>query len=228
LVQKDGSEGSGYYWEDCLCRFFMLSLRSISGKRISIGEASIMKKFVEIDPTIYFYTFEGTYVIDEKFSKIDFTKYLLSRNTTNIYYPNKFVGNDITITCSKLTLEECKKICEFFSIKLNDYDKLPLTRTITIQAKFLTKDKNVDSKTLKYASQTCLIENSYNGKKKNENSKNRKEFEYHFFGKDRMNNSKININKKNISDEIIDWNIGIVCIAGKIPEDYEEKKMLNK
>jgi len=32
--------------------------------------------------------------------------------------------------------------------------------------------------------------------KKNENSKNRKEFEYHFFGKDRMNNSKININKK--------------------------------
>jgi hypothetical protein len=216
LIQLYGSEGTGYYWQECLIRFFMLSFRPIYEKRNSIAEANIMKEFVKNDITLHFYTFEGIYVIDKDYSKIEFIDYLLEKDITSVYIPDKFVGNDITFTCTKLTLNECKKICEKLNVDFNKFkdfiNKLPLKRIISIQAKFISTGDAIDNEKLKYASQTCLIENSYLGKK-NKNTNNRKIFE----------------NYLNELNEIINWNIGIVCIAGKLPDefDYNIKKINN-
>ena len=221
LLQFGESMPSRYIWEDCLCRFFMLSLRPTL-KSTSIGYSSIMKSFVEIDYTLYFYSFEGVYVIDEDISenKFEFTHYLMLGNGLLVYYPNIYVGNDISFTILRLNFEDCMKISKFFNIKFdkNIFNSLPLTRNLTIQTKFLTKDQNIDNQTLIYASKTCLIENSYSGKN-NENSNNRTDFKNNFLDK------KIKINNIEIllSKNIVDWNIGIVCISGSLPKNFDEK-----
>jgi hypothetical protein len=224
LLQNGASMPSRYIWEDCLCRFFMLSLKpKLNSDRISIGMSEIMKNFVNVDNTIYFYIFEGVFVIDEDITenKLDFVSHLFSQNTNVVYYPNELVGNDITFTCSRLTYEECIILANDLSLNFDKeiYLKLPSTRNITIQTKFLTTDDNIDKKTLSYAAQTALIENSYLGKK-NKDSNMRKQFEENFLNKKSIIEEEIVISK-----DIIDWNIGIVCISGSLPKDFQYNKI---
>jgi hypothetical protein len=210
LIQLNGGDGTGYHWQDCLTRFYMLSLRPIYEIRNSIAEAKIMEEFVKKDVTLQFYTFEGIYVVDKSVSNIEFIDYLLESDNTCIYIPDKFVGNDITITITKLTLSECKDICQKLKIKFDTYkdliEKLPLKRIITIQTKFNTTSVAYSKNKEAYALQTCLIENSYLGKKNND-SNNRKLFEGYL--------EKLT--------EIIKWNVGVFCIAGTIQNDFIQK-----
>ena len=201
---KQEPEGSGYIWEDCFTRFIMLNLQPKLGKRESIQNSSLMKDFIEIDPTLIFYTLEALYITDEEYSKQDFISYLNSGNTTSIYFPDNFAGPDTVIPLAKMTFDECQNIDQKLAKK--KFNSLPNIRMLVIQDKYLTSGQALSDSN--HAIDTCNLYECYTQKNK-EKKEHRQKYEEFL--------------KTSKGKEIVNWSIGILCVAGNVPKDLDQK-----
>jgi hypothetical protein len=109
----------------------MLNMHPKLYERKSIKYSTIFKKFIEKDDTLQYYTFEGLYIIDEKFSNEDFVKYLLSKNAQTIYFADNLAGPDNTLKLIKMSFKECLEINKDLSYE--KYNNLPYIRIVNIQ-----------------------------------------------------------------------------------------------
>jgi hypothetical protein len=131
---KQETEGSGYVWEDYFCRFVMLNLQPKIGSRSSLSESTLMTKFIQMDQSLKFYTLEAQYIIDQE--TIDLEGFLLSNDTTKVYFPDQMAGPDTCIPLARLTLRECRVLEP--SMSKTAYSSLPKVRFLVVQDKYLT------------------------------------------------------------------------------------------
>jgi hypothetical protein len=103
-----------------------------------------------------------------------------------------------------MSFKECIQINENLSYEI--YQKLPDIRIVIIQEKYLTTGNSLGD--WKHAYDTCNLSKCYTGKKVESNY--RETFEKNF----------INTTE---GKDLIDWSIGILCVAGDVPNDLDKK-----
>ena len=172
----------------------MLNLRPSPGELRPVSNSTLMAELAELDPKLNHYCLRANYCIDDGAYGGSFIDFLERQDTGCFFFPPTSAGADIAVFLAKMPFESGSR---------EEYDKLPPSRLVCFQLKYLTSGAVLSNDNLRHAWETTLPQFSYQGKGKNAAANLRAKFEER-------------IMKKAAGEEMIGQSIGLLVVAGDV------------